>query len=126
MQAAVAKVGTVPDRGIEVYDSGQFMSRDPNDLGLRNVMEAPFAKTLKRTHRSSQITPYIFMMHPAFPGSGTREKPRNALAGCYRCRIRARPTRVPRYWKKSRVQSAHRYQYPSSVRLDLSNYHHPG
>ena len=35
------RVGTVPDRGIEVYDSGRFMSRDPNDLGLRNVMEAP-------------------------------------------------------------------------------------
>ena len=61
------------------------------------------------------------MMRLAFPKADTSEKRRDARAGCQRCRIRARPTRVPPSWKKSRVQSAHRYQYPSSVRRDLSN-----
>jgi hypothetical protein len=46
----------------------------------------------------------FFMMRLAFPRVGTSEKSRDARAGCHRYRIRARPTRVPPYWKKSQVR----------------------
>ena len=72
-----------------------------------------------------EIPPFL-MICLAFPRVGTSEKPRDTRAGYYRCRIRVRPTRVPPYWKNLRVQSAHRYQYSSSVRRDLSNYRQPG
>jgi hypothetical protein len=42
-----------------------------------------------------------FMMRLAFPRAGTSEKRRDTRAECHRCRIRARPTRVPPYWRKS-------------------------
>ena len=51
-----------------------------------------------------------FMTRIAFPRVGTSEKPGDGRAGSQRCRIRAHPTRVPPYSKKSQVQLEYRYQ----------------
>jgi len=50
------------------------------------------------------------MLCLGFSGVGISEKPGNARAGCHRRRIRARPTTIPLYRKKSQVQLVQRGQ----------------
>ena len=67
------------------------------------------------SRRSRQNFADSLMVGLAFPRAGTSEKRRGTRAGCHRCRIRVRPTRVPRYWKKSRGQSVRRYHRSGAI-----------